>query len=428
MRIVVHGINHRTAPLDVRERAALLPDEAAEAMRRLVRDGVAAESVILSTCNRTEFYAVTDEPERVVEAQRGLLRERKEVDAEPGGIAYVHDRRHGAEHLFRVAGGIDSMVIGENGIVAQVKTAFDEARAVGTVGPVFQRLFPAALHMAKRARAETRIGQGAVSLPKAGLTVARRIFGDLAERSALVVGAGATGTQLAHRLREEGVGRITIANRTLLRAEELARDVSGRAVGLEELPAAVAGADLLMTAATVSAPLLDAEQLERIRDRRKVGRPMLVIDLGVPRNVSADCGDLEGVFLYAVDDLQELVELNLGRRRQEVEAVEAIVQEETDRFGEWLVALDATPVLVAMRERAEAVRQETLAKFARHATDGEREHLEQLSRALMNRLLHAPTVSVRQCDASTSLGRTRLDWTRRLFDIDGQEPEGDEAS
>lgn len=424
MQIVVHGLNHRTAPLDVRERVALLPEEAAESMRQLLRDGLASEVVILSTCNRTEYYCITEDAEKLIAAQRQWLLDRKGVDLVPGKVAYTHFRREGAEHLFRVAGGIDSMVIGENGIVAQVKTAFDEARRLETVGPLFQRLFPAALHMAKRARTETEIGHGAVSLPKAGLTLARRIFGDLETRNAVVVGAGATGAQLAQRLREEGVGRITIANRTLAHAEELAGAVGGRAIGLDDLPGAIADAHLLMTAATSAEPLVTVKMLERVR--RKAKRPMLVIDLGVPRNVSADCGDEEGVFLYAVDDLQELVERNLVKRRQEIGAVEEIVQEETDRYREWLVALDATPVLVALRERAEEVRRETLDKFVASASREQRDQLEQLSKALMNKLMHAPTVSVRKCDVTTSLGRTRLDWTRRLFGIDGQGPEGED--
>jgi glutamyl-tRNA reductase len=418
MHVVVHGLNHRTASLDVRERAALLPDEAADAMEELIRRGAAAESVVLSTCNRTEFYAVTDDPAGLVVVQRELLRERKRVDPEPGHVAYVHERRDGVKHLFRVAGGIDSMVLGENGIVAQVKDAFEYAQAAGTVGPMFGKLFPAALRVAKRSRTETDIAHGVVSLPKAGLTLARKIFGSLEKRRAVVVGAGATGRRLAERLREENVARIVIANRTLAHAEELAADVGGVAIPLEDLPEALADADLVMTAVHTATPLLDRALMNQAMASRNVGRPMLVVDLGVPRNVDPRCGSREGVFLYAVDDLQDLVERNLGRRRKEIPAVERIVTEETERFLEWMVALDAAPIVVAMREHADQVRREALDKFGKSMSDGEREQLEKFSRALVNKLLHDPTVSVRGCDSKTPLGRTRLDWTRRLFGLD----------
>ncbi len=422
MHVVVHGLNHRTAPLDVREKAALLPEEAADAMEQIVRRGVASESVVLSTCNRTEFYAVTENAAGAVEVHRELLRAGKGVDPAPGGLAYVHERREGVAHLFRVAGGIDSMVLGENGIVAQVKDAFEYAQAAGTVGPLFGKLFPAALRVAKRSRTETDIGHGVVSLPKAGLTLARKIFGTLERRRAVVVGAGATGRTLAERLYEDGVPHITIANRTLNRAEELAAEVKGDAVSLDELPDVLAEADLVMTAIHSSTPLVDRAMLEEAMDSRNVGRPMLVVDLGVPRNVDKACGGLEGVFLYAVDDLQDLVERNLGKRKKEIPSVERIVLEETDRFQDWIVALDAAPVVVAMREHAEEIRREALQKFSKSMSDTEREHLEKFSRALVNKMLHEPTVSVRACDAKTPLGRTRLDWTRRLFGLDGTDP------
>ena len=225
MRLVVHGVSHRTAPLEVRERAAFLPEEAQAAARKLVDEGVAAEAVILSTCNRTEFYTVAENPERVIQRTRRLLRDEKGVDPDPEDIAYVHTRRASAEHLFRVAGGIDSMVIGENGIVAQVKGAFALAEESGTLGPLFRRLFPSALRMAKRARSETGIAQGAVSLENAGLNIASRIYSSLDKRHALLVGAGVTGQRLAERLSEAGVGGLTVANRTRPRAEELAAKI-----------------------------------------------------------------------------------------------------------------------------------------------------------------------------------------------------------
>lgn len=428
MRIVVHGLNHRTAPIDVRERAAFLPDEAVDAARELVSEGAAAEMVILSTCNRTEFYGVAEDPDALVERQRTLMRERKGIDPAPGGIAYVHTRRAGAEHLFRVAGGIDSMVIGENGIVAQVKTAFDDADRAGTLGPLFRKLFPAALRTAKRARTETGIAQGAVSLEKAGLQLARKVYSSLERRHALVVGAGVTGVRLAERLRDEGVGGITVANRTTSRAEELAARVGGSAIGLDGIPAAMEQCDLLLTAAHVSAPIITPGIIAGAMSGKRKGRPILAIDLGIPRNVDARCGEMEGVFLYAVDDLQDLVERNLTKRRAQIPAVEAIVREEAHRYREWLVALDVAPIVVALRERSESLRRESVERFGKSLSATERERLEQFSRTLMNKLLHSPTVSVRKCDASTTLGRTQLDWTRRLFAIDGDDPEGGEPS
>ncbi len=427
MQLVVLGLNHRTAPLETRERAALLPDEATEVTASLLEDAAAAEVVILSTCNRTEFYTITNDPAGVIERQREMMRQRKSVDLTPGDSGYLYQHDEAVRHLFRVAAGVDSMVLGENGIVAQVKNAFEAANNAGAVGPLLGKLFPCALRVAKRARTETEIGHGAVSLPNAGLTLARKVFGALDTRHALVIGAGTTGTALAERLKEIGVRSITVANRTRSRAEEVAERVGGKGVGLEDLPDVLAECDVVLSAVHSATPVLTRDTVARAMEPRKFGRPLLAVDLGVPRNIDPGCGSLEGVFLYAVDDLQQLVNLNLGRRRLEIPAVEKIVDEECGKYTEWRSALDATPVLVALRAHVEALRQESLERFGGSIPDSERERLDQFSRALVNKLLHAPTLSVKGCDSSTAQGLAQLDWTRRLFAVDGESRDGDES-
>jgi glutamyl-tRNA reductase len=417
MRIVVHGLNHRTAPLDLRERVALLPDEAEDVLDRLRRHDGILEVAVLSTCNRTEFYAISQEPESVVAMQRDLIRTIKSIDLDEGNT-YVHVGRPCVEHLFRVAGGVDSMVLGEPGILGQVKAAYETALRHEAAGTVFGRLFPSALRVGKRSRTETGIARGAVSMSKAGIQLADKIFGDLSRRSALVVGAGEIGEQTGVLLRESGIAKLTIANRSAERAARVAERTGGRATTLDDLSTEIARTNVVVTAVNAPQPIVTQEIARRAMEHRREG-PLLIVDLGVPRNVAPDVGRIENVFLYAVDDLQELVNLNLGRRRKHLPAVESIVREETDRFVEWIISLDVTPVVVELRAEAERIRKETVARFDRNLSSSERELLERFSTTFLNRMMHHPTVTVRGCDPKSPEDRRRIDWTRRLFGMNG---------
>ncbi|MGQ0721353.1 MAG: glutamyl-tRNA reductase [Candidatus Eiseniibacteriota bacterium] len=417
MEIVVHGISHRTAPLEVRERVAFLPEEISDALAALAADDAVSEVALLSTCNRTEFYAVTDRPQAAVDGQLRLVAERKGVDLGRDDLAYVRRHREGIEHLFRVAAGIDSSVLGENAILGQVKTAYDAAHREGRVGPVLGRLFPAAIHAGKRCRTETAIGTGAASLERSAVQLAERVFGDLSHRAAVVVGSGDSGRRVAELLDEAGIGSLTFASRTEANARALADELGGRAVPFEAVLQSLPRTDILVSAVAAAEAWLAHDDLERALGSRRRGS-LLVLDLGVPRNVEARSGSLQGVFLYSVEDLQELVDLNVGRRRREIPAVEGIVREEADRFHEWLQSLAAAPVLVAIREEAERVRRESLARFGRGLEPKERELLERFSAGLVNKLLHPPTVALRGCDPTTREGLSGLEWARRFFGLD----------
>lgn len=424
MQIVVHGLSHHTAPLEVRERVAFHPEELAEALAELRGyDGV-GELTVLSTCNRTEFYAVVADADTAVRCQRELVMRTKRVDLAEPGLAYVRIQRASVEHLFRVASGIDSMVLGETAILGQVKTAYELAAAGDTIGPIFSRLFDAALHVGKRVRSETEIGRGAVSLEKSAVQLAQKVFGDLGSRNALVIGAGDSGERIATLLRETGIGGVTFANRTRSKAEELAVLHGGGVADFDNLTGAVAGTDIVVTAVAAKEPVLTVPAVKRAVDGRRRG-PLLLLDLGVPRNVERGMSKIPSVFLYAVDDLQELVDLNLGRRRREVPAVEAIIAEEADRFERWMLSLQTTPVVIALREEAERVRAETLERFGKGLSSAERELLERFSDGLVKKLLHAPTVAVRECDPQTPEGIRGLNWTRRMFGLDRDDGPGD---
>jgi glutamyl-tRNA reductase len=321
-------------------------------------------------------------------------------------------------HLLRVASGIDSQILGETGILGQVREAYSLASRLETLGPLLGRLFPTALHAGKRARSETAVGEGAISHAKAGVTLARKVFGDLAKRTVLVVGSGETGRLTASHLSEEGVTDLVFANRTPSRAEDLANRHRGRAIPLEDVVPALAEVDVVVTAVGAAEPILTAAAAEPYLARRKTGRPLLVVDLGVPRNVEPALSEKQSVFLYAVDDLESLVSMNLERRKREIPKVEEIVEDEVERYREWLSSLGATPVLVEMRRHADTLRQETLEKFGRTLAIEEKEQLDRFSKALMNKLLHDPTLAVRECDASTPKGLSQLSWTRRLFGLD----------
>ncbi len=422
MRLLVLGLNHRTAPIEMRERVAFLPEEASDALDRFREAGTVSEMAIVSTCNRTEIYTVCEDPDAAVAAKLELVRDLKHVDLSDGSHTYVHEQHAAVDHLFRVAGGVDSMVVGETGILGQVKDAFELASRRDTVGTYFGRLFPLAFRVGKRARSETGIGRGAGSLAKAGIQLARRVFGDLSERTVLVIGAGETGAHAASLLRQAGVRGLVIANRTVARAEDVATREGGRAIGLEidGLVEEIGKAHVVVTAAGIPEPLLRAEHLEKALAGGRPA-PILLIDLGVPRNIAPEAGSVENVFLYAVDDLQELVNLNVGRREDEIPAVEDIIVEESARFWEWLGALSAKPVLVDMRNEVDRLRLETIDKFAKSLDESERALLEKFSMGFMNKILHGPTVGVRKCDPGTPIGRERLDWTRRLFGL--SEPE-----
>jgi glutamyl-tRNA reductase len=406
---------------------AFLPEEIRETLGHFHAHELVSEVALLSTCNRTELYVISEEPSRALALHVELVKNVKKIDLGAHSVTYTHRDRACVEHLFRVAAGIDSMVIGETAILGQVKAAFECARECDALGAIFGKLFTSALRVGKRSRTETGIGRGAVSLEKAGVQLAEKIFGNLARRTTLVIGAGDTGKRVAQLFREAGAKELVFANRTLAKAEELAELHGGRAAGIDSLEREIARADIVVAAVNAREPVVSSETLRSALHERG-RRTLLIVDLGVPHNVDPEARRHESVFLYSVDDLEELVRLNLGRRQQEIPAVERIVVEETDRFFEWMSSLETAPVVVAMREAVELLRVDSIEKMKGALSQEERDLLERFSVSFMNRILHGPTLSVRRSDPKTYEGLRQLEWVRQLFRLEDRSVNGEEQA
>jgi len=419
------GLSHKTSTLEVREALALSEEESAEAVRRLTA-GSAIEALVLSTCNRTEFYtqgAAPDESRRLV---REVVLGIKGFDlARLDGALYVRSEPDAVRHLFRVACGLDSMVLGEPEILGQVHHSADLASRAGGAGPVVGRMTELAFAAAKRARTETAIGAGAVSVASASVELARKVFGTLTGRRVLIVGAGEAAWRAAEHVRAAGAGEFVIANRGDERGRRLAEAVGGRAVPLATLARELAWADLVVTATSAPAPLVrPAEAREAIR--RRGGRQIVFIDLAVPRDVDPLVNGVPNVFVHDLDALRSIVEANLERRRREVPRVEAIVEEGVARFLRWHRSLAVTPTLTQFRKRVEAIRVAEVERHRHRLGEADMAEVEALTRAIVNKILHTPTTRLREAPDEL-LGGTRVDALRHLFDLDGDRRNGGAA-
>jgi len=412
------GVNHRTAPLDVRERFAHGAHEVPGALARVLAAG-ASGGVLLSTCNRTEFYLVGDD-EPALDAVWSLLGERL-ITTPAGGAreyGYVARDRDAVRHLYRVSSGLESIIVGESQIQGQVRDAWEASRA--QAGPVLHRLFQTALHVGSRVRTETGIGMGTASAASAGVAVAGKIFGDLAGRSALILGAGDMAELAASCLSDEGVQVTLVANRTHERARAIAERIGGKAVSLDEAWPHFATTDIALCSTAAPHAVVTWERVGAIISARR-GTPLCILDLAVPRDVDPAIAQLENVFLYDVDDLQTVAAQATARRRDEIPAAESIVEEETDLFWAWYGGLGVVPTIKALREHMNALRAAELARAFRHLdhlSADDRAQIEQFSEALLNKFLHHPTIALKQA-AEEGRGYGLMEALRRLF---GMEP------
>jgi glutamyl-tRNA reductase len=394
MHLFLLGVSHHTAPIQVRERLDFGPQGVDRALRLIAQLPGIGEIVVLSTCNRIELYATCSD---VGEAHRGLSSFVGDFHGVPLDFLephfYSRIDAEAASHLFRVAAGLDSLVVGEPQILGQVKDAFAAAAERQCTGARLNRLFHAAFGVGKRVRTETGLSEGAVSVSYAAISLARKIFGNLSDRSVLVVGSGEMATLTAVHLQAQKVRRISITSRTPDHAEALARRVGGETLAWHEMPAAVVGADIVITATGAAAPILTLPQLaEAMHVRRNL--PLFVMDIGVPRDVEAAVGDLEQVFLYNIDDLKAIVSENLARRNGELAQAEAIVAEEVAQFLAWLRSRDAIPTVVALRQRFEAIRQAELKRLEPKMAGlppEARARIDEITRLLIEKLLLTPT-------------------------------------
>jgi glutamyl-tRNA reductase len=388
------GVSHHTAPVDLRERLDFSSRDVGDAVRTLAGRGTAAEAVLLSTCNRSEVYVVTDQPDR---AQAEIVDFLATYHGLPAATFVPHLVERTdldvVRHLFRVAAGLDSRIVGEPQILGQVKDAFQAAAGRQAVGPLLTRLFQHAFAVGKRVRSETALGEGAVSMGYAAVELARRTFGRLQGRNVLVIGAGEISTLAAQHLRSQGAGNIAVANRTASGAETLAQAVGGNTVAWHDLSGAIAGADIVVSATGAPRPVLTRDLVEAATNGR-AARPLFIIDLAVPRDVEPSVGALRDVFVYNVDDLQALMHENTSKRGAEILHAEGIVGDEVVRFGAWRRSMGAVPAVVALRRRFDAIRRTELDRLGvklSSLTEADRARVEDVTRLIIEKLLLEPT-------------------------------------
>jgi glutamyl-tRNA reductase len=411
------GVSHKTAPVALRERLALSTHEAAAFAARAV-GGAVREAVAISTCNRTEIYAVVGNPVAAENALLTQLAERAAIrPTELAEVIYSPRNCDAARQLFRVTAGLESMIVGENEIQGQVKRAYEAALAQGSTGPLSNRLFAAALGTGKRVRAETTIAARRVSIPSVAVELAREVVGELDSRHVILIGSGETSELTAQALAENGVRTILVANRHADRALGLAQRFGGQVVPLDALPAQLAHADIIVASTASPHPILGSEELELVLAERR-GRPLLAIDIAVPRDIDPRCGELPGVTLYDIDDLQNVIARNIADRAQDVPAAEAIVESEIQRFARWLGQLDSRPTIAALRRHGEAIVDQVLSENAgrwESASPADLVRVEAIARAVTSRLLHEPTIRLRAL--SEDRGHGSLQLLRELFGL-----------
>jgi len=420
------GISHKTAPVALRERLAFSEAEAGEFARQATATAEVHEAVVISTCNRTEVYLVVGDPVRAESEVLGLLARRASIrPTELAEAIYSPRNCDAARQLYRVTAGLDSMIVGEAEIQGQVRRAHESAMRAGCTGALSNRLFAAALTTGKRVRSETAIGSSRVSVPSVAVDLALSVLDTLENRHVVILGAGETSELTARALADRGAETIFVANRHADRALSLAQRFGGSVVGLDGLPDQLLAADIVLSSTSSPHAIVGAEELELVM-RERDGRALLLIDIAVPRDIDPGCGELEGVSLYDIDDLQAVVESNLNTRAAEAPQALEIIEEEIHRFARWLGQRDTLPTISALREHGNTLVEQVLAENAgrwESASPRDLARVEAIARAVMGRLLHEPTIRLRSLGEDR--GHASLEMVRELFALgeDGQTPE-----
>jgi glutamyl-tRNA reductase len=420
--ILIVGVNHHRAPVEIRERLGFDNGRFDDVLQRLAALPAIDEGAIVSTCNRVEVIATTSDGDHAVESLTDFLALNESVTRDQlAHYLSVYRGREAVRHLFRVAASLDSMVVGEPQILGQLKDFYGRAAHAGTAGTVLHRCFHKSFSVAKRVRTETGVASRAVSVSSAAVELATRIFDSLEDKTVLLIGAGTMGELAARHLLGHGVQRLLITNRTLERAQELARELRGTAVPFTELQHHLPQADVVIGSTAADAYVLTPDRLHEILRQRRY-RPVFLIDLSVPRNFDPQLNEMDNVYLYDIDDLGGVAEVNRDERLREADKAEGIIDDEVETFWHWLASLDAVPTIVALRERADAIRrvelERTLAAFG-PVTPATREALEAMTSAIVNKLLHGPMTRLKQRDRENEA--FYLAAVRALFDI--EEPE-----
>jgi glutamyl-tRNA reductase len=416
MHLITIGLNHETAPVAIQEQAVFGPEKLVPALQNLTARRDIDETAILSTCNRTEIYCRQQQPDGQA-VVKWLCQFHALEPQQLQECLYHHPEEEAVKHAFRVASGLDSMVLGEPQILGQMKTAFATAHKAGTTGKILNRLFQNTFSVAKQVRTDTAIGASAVSIAYAAVDLAKKIFADLGTKTVLLIGAGETIELVARHLTNNGVRHIIVANRSVERAELLTSRISGEAIALSELPNRLAEADIIIASTASTLPILGKGAVESALKLRR-HKPIFMVDLAVPRDIEAEVGGLADVFLYTVDDLKQIIEENISSRRDATDEAEKIIALETIRFMHWLRGLNAVPTIRSFRKNVDDLRNAALEQAYRQLAAGENPEriIEILAHNLSNKFAHAPSQALKQADNE---GNSRLlTAARKLFMLD----------
>lgn len=403
MGLIVSGINHTTAPIEIRERLSFDEELARRANHQLLEKGILQEAAILSTCNRTEIYGAIDDLSVLNGQISHFISEIKLAgNALPETLFYHKNERESIRHLFRVAAGLDSMVVGEAQILGQVKQAYGQATEAGSTGIKLNKLFHHAFRVGKRVRTETRIGQGAVSVASVSVDLAKKIYGDLAGKRLMLIGAGEMAQCILAQLRNYGAKEIFIINRTKLKAEVLADNYGATVIPFDEMEKALAMADMVITSTAAKQAVLTPDIIKKIMAQRK-NRPLFLVDISVPRNIQPDVKEMYNVYLYNIDDLQSIVKQNFGNREKEIPKAEQIVAEEVEQFMEWYQSLPSIYTIQQIQEHFEAVRRMEIKRSRKFFKEEDWEQMDKFSKSLMKKFLHSPIMRLKSCPETGNL-------------------------
>jgi glutamyl-tRNA reductase len=427
MNLICVGISHHTAPLDVRERLWFSDDEIRNTLPLLKPLG-ASESVMFSTCNRTELYVLTDDSDLKFDNLKRFLITQKSAEKHIQlSDMFSLTAGDAARHLYRVAAGIDSMILGDVQILAQVKDGFNLASELNTVGIFMNRLFQLAFRVGKRARAETRICEGPASVSYAAVELAERIFEDLRKKTAFIIGAGEMADLTATHLRSKEIGKLLITNRTQERAQQLAKKLQGTAIPFDIWRDALAESDIIISSIEIDRFILQPDDITSLNRKHGHG-PLFVIDLGVPRNINPSIKELEQVFLYDLDMLNTMVNKNIQQRKTEIPKVEAIIHDVLQELTQWYSSLDVNPTITALTQFMEDIREEELAKNINRLEPKDRELVELITKRIINKIIHAPIINLRNGEGLSLTERLQnIDALQKLFGLAKPSKRGPDA-
>ena len=427
MNILVVGLNHKTAPIEVREKVAFDGPKLAEAISILKDSREVKENIILSTCNRVEIYAGVNEINAGIESIKDFIADFHKVPKDLlHKSLYIHKGQEAIRHMYRVASSLDSMVVGEPQILGQLKDAYDAALNNKTTGVFLNKLMRKSVSVAKRIRTETKIAESAVSISFAAVELAKKIFDDLATKSFMLIGAGEMAELAARHLINNGVKDVYVTNRTTARAEELANEFHGKVILFDNFTLELRYTDIVICSTGAPHYILEKEQMHMIMKERKQ-KPMFIIDISVPRNIDPEINDLDNVYLYDVDNLQGIVDTNIDERAREAEKAEHIVEEEIGSFLKWAASLSATPTIVALRNKAEEIRKIELEKTLQKMgplEESKIKSIEHLTASIVNKLIHPPTAALKSEEDNKE---QMLDIVQKLFKLELESDNNDKT-